>query len=134
MKRWVSLAVLPAVFPAVLGGVAATSTSASAQDATRGAAVFRACRACHTVGPAARNKAGPQLNGIVGRRAASVPGFEYSQAMQQAASNGLVWTDANLKAYLESPDTFLPRGVMAFSGIKNDAKLNDLIAYLKTQR
>ena len=130
MKRWVGLAFLPAA----LGGVVAMAAPASAQDAAKGELVFRSCRACHMVGPSARNKAGPKLNGVVGRKAGSVPGFEYSQAMEQAAAKGLVWNEANLKAYLESPDTFLPRGVMAFAGIKDDTKLNDLIAYLKAQK
>ena len=52
------------------------------------------CRACHAIGAGARNKAGPQLNGIVGRKAAAVPGFNYSDAMNEAAGSGLVWTEA----------------------------------------
>lgn len=123
-----------AIFAAASGTVAAFAAPASAQDAAKGAVVFRSCRACHTVGPAARNKAGPMLNGVVGRKAASVPGFAYSKAMEEAAAKGLVWNEANLRAYLDSPDTFLPRGVMAFAGVKDSAKLNDLIAYLKTQK
>lgn len=105
-----------------------------AQDAAQGKAVFNTCRACHAVGPGARNKAGPQLNGIVGRKAAAAAGFNYSDAMKERAAAGLVWTEANLAAYLESPDAFIPGGVMAFGGVKEPGKLNDLIAYLKTQR
>jgi cytochrome c len=107
---------------------------ASAQDAAKGQLLFKQCRGCHAVGPAAKNKAGPQLNGVVGRRAATAPGFKYSDAMKEAAGNGLVWTDANLSAYLESPDTFLPRGVMAFAGVKDAGALKDLVAFLKTQK
>ncbi len=114
--------------------VAAGAVPASAQDASKGAQIFNRCRACHAIGPGARNKAGPQLNGIVGRKAAAAPGFNYSDAMSEAASNGLVWTEANLTAYLESPDAFLPRGVMAFAGVKNSGDLKDVIAFLKTQK
>jgi len=114
--------------------VVAGASPAGAQDAAKGQAVFNRCRACHAVGPGARNKAGPQLNGVVGRRAASVPGFNYSNAMKAAAANGLVWTEPKLMAYLESPDTFLPQGVMAFAGIADDGQLKDLIAFLKTQK
>jgi cytochrome c len=96
--------------------------------------VFKQCRACHAVGPAARNKAGPQLNGIVGRKAAAIPGYPYSEAMTQAAAGGLVWTEPKLAAYLESPDAFLPQGVMAFAGVKDPGRLQDLIAFLKTQK
>lgn len=126
MKRWGRLAISIAV--------AASAAPASAQDATKGQVVFNACRACHTIGADARNKAGPQLNGVVGRKAAAVPGFRYSDAMTEAARNGLVWTEPKLTAYLESPDTFLPQGVMAFAGVKNAGDLKDLIAFLKTQK
>ncbi len=113
--------------------VIAGAMPASAQDAAKGEQVFNRCRACHAIGPAARNKAGPQLNGIVGKKAASAPGFNYSDAMTKAAGSGLVWTEANLTSYLEAPDVFLPGGVMAYSGIKNPGELKDLIAFLKTQ-
>jgi cytochrome c len=126
MQRWVSLAIGIAVM--------AGAEPAAAQDAVKGEAVFKRCRACHAVGPNAANKSGPQLNGIVGRKAASIAGFDYSDAMKERAATGLVWTDANLAAYLQAPDVFLPKGVMASSGIKDPAQLNDLIAYLKTQK
>ncbi len=109
------------------------ATPAWAQDPNQGALVFNQCRACHAIGPGARNKAGPALNGIVGRKAASVPGFNYSKAMKEAAAKGLIWNEQSLSAYLESPDTFLPNGVMAFGGVKNEGDLKNLIAYLKTQ-
>ena len=125
MKRWVRLAISVAVV--------AGATPAGAQDAKKGEAVFRPCRACHTL-DATKKKPAPPLKGIVGRKAAAVPGYAYSDAMQQAARNGLVWTEANLAAYLESPDTFLPQGVMAYSGVKNEGDLKDLVAFLKTQK
>jgi cytochrome c len=126
MNGWVSLAI---VIAAVVAAV-----PAEAQDAAKGEQVFRRCRACHAVGPAARNKSGPQLNGVVGRKAATVPGFNYSDAMKEKAAGGLVWTDQNLMAYLQAPDAFIPNGVMASAGIKDPAQLRDLIAYLKTQK
>jgi cytochrome c len=126
MKRVLRLAIFVAA--------AAWLTPASADDAANGQKVFNRCRACHNIGPGAHNKVGPQLNGIVGRKAASVAGFNYSDAMKQKAAGGLVWTEANLQAYLDSPDTFVPNGVMAFAGVKNDAELKDLIAFLKTQK
>jgi len=114
--------------------IAAGAAPASAQDVAKGQLVFNRCRACHAIGAGARNKAGPQLNGIVGRKAASVAGFNYSEAIKTAAGSGLTWTEANLTAYLESPDVFLPGGVMAYSGIKDPGDLKDLIAFLKTQK
>jgi cytochrome c len=126
MQRWVSLAIGIAVI--------AGAEPVAAQDAVKGEAVFKRCRACHAVGQNAPNKTGPHLNGVVGRKAASVAGFDYSDAMKGRGATGLVWTDANLAAYLQAPDVFLPKGVMASSGIKDPAQLNDLIAYLKTQK
>ena len=104
---------------------------AAAQDASKGEAVFKRCRACHAIGPGAKNKAGPVLTGVVGRKAGSVPGFNYSEAMKEAGSKGIVWTEDNLSKYLETPDRFVPNNVMAFPGIKNDAERKDLIAFLK---
>lgn len=108
--------------------------SAVAQDASRGEAVFKRCRACHAIGPAAQNKAGPALTGIVGRKAASAPEFNYSDAMKEAGGAGLVWTDAKLAQYLAAPDAFLPNNVMAFPGVKNPGEVNDLIAFLKLHK
>ncbi|KAB2941806.1 MAG: cytochrome c family protein [Hyphomicrobium sp.] len=105
-----------------------------AQDASKGEAVFKRCRACHAIGPAAKNKAGPVLTGIVGKKAASVPGFNYSDAMTEAAAGGLVWTEAKLAQFLDAPDAFLPNNVMASPGIKNPADLKDLIAFLKLHK
>jgi cytochrome c len=114
----------------LLAGIAPAAT----QDASKGEAVFKRCRACHAIGPAAKNKAGPVLTGIVGKKAASVPGFNYSDAMKEAASGGLVWTEPQLAKFLESPDTFLPNNVMAFPGIKNPADVNDRVAFLKLHK
>ena len=126
MKRALSLA----MFVVVATGV----SPASAEDAGNGQKVFNRCRACHAIGPGAHNKVGPALTGIVGRKAGAATGFNYSDAMKQAAGKGLVWTEGNLQQYLESPDTFLPNGVMPFAGIKNEADLRDLIAFLKKQK
>jgi cytochrome c len=131
MKRTLRLALSIA---AVAASALPASAPAAAQDAAKGQQIFNRCRACHAVGPGAKNKAGPQLNGVVGRKAAAVPGYNVSDAMNQAAANGLVWTEPKLTAYLESPDSFLPGGVMAFAGVKNSGDLKDLVAFLKTQK
>jgi cytochrome c len=135
MKRRVRLAIAVALLSGMgLASAPVWSSRAWAQDASKGEAVFKRCRACHAIGPAAANKTGPALTGIVGRKAASVPGFNYSEAMKQAAASGLVWTEPKLAQYLESPDTFLPQGVMAFSGVKTPGELQDLIAFLKLHK
>ena len=105
---------------------------ATAEDLSNGASVFRKCRACHDAGPNARNKVGPQLNGVFGRTAASLPDFNYSEAMKTAGEKKLVWDDETLNGYLESPSTYLPKSKMAFAGVKVEKARADLIAYLKT--
>lgn len=105
---------------------------ASAEDLANGASVFRKCRACHDAGPNARNKVGPMLNGVYGRTAATLPDFNYSDAMRTAGTKQLVWDDETLNGYLESPSTYLPQSKMAFAGVKVEKDRADLIAYLKT--
>ncbi len=119
---------------AIAAMLLAGAAPAAAQDAAKGEGVFKRCRACHAIGPGAKNKAGPVLTGIVGKKAASVPGFNYSDAMKEEAGRGLVWTEPQLAKFLESPDAFLPNNVMAFPGIKNPADRNDLIAFLKLHK
>lgn len=114
-------------------GVALIAVSpATAEDLANGANAFKKCRACHDAGPNAKNKVGPQLNGIVGRIAGTVEGFNYSEAMTEAGSKKLVWDDESLNGYLEAPTTYLPKNKMAFVGIKDEKERADLIAYLKT--
>jgi cytochrome c len=104
---------------------------ASAQDAEAGKKVFSRCKACHTV-DAPTNKVGPHLDGIVGRKAASLPNFVYSDAMKAKGAEGLVWDEANLTSYLTDPKGFIPGNKMAFAGVKKPEDLANLIAYLKT--
>ena len=87
--------------------------------------------ACHAVGPAARNKLGPELNGVVGRKWGSVEGYSYSSDLSAGRDAGKVWDEATLNDYIENPKHLAPHGKMPFAGLKDDAKRADLIAYLK---
>ncbi len=110
-----------------------TASLAAAQEgnADEGAEVFKKCRACHDIGPDAKNKVGPVLNDIIGRKAGTIEGFPYSEANKTAGGKGLVWTEEVLFKYLESPLTFMPGTKMAFAGLKDPQDRKDLIAYLK---
>ncbi len=125
MKRYIMAAV--AAF-----GMSATANCANAQNAENGEAVFKVCKVCHQVGDSAKNVVGPVLNGIVGRKAGTIEGYNYSDANKEAGAGGLVWTEEKLVAYLEKPTTFMPKTKMAFAGIKDEADRKDLVAYLKT--
>ena len=85
----------------VLGLASAHSARAQPGDAENGKDVFKVCRPCHQVGPAAKNGIGPTLNGIVGSKAGTIPGFTYSEANKEVGTKGLVWTEDNLFKYLE---------------------------------
>jgi cytochrome c len=108
--------------------------SAAAQDgnAEEGAEVFKKCRACHDLGAGAKNKVGPLLNDIIGRKAGTIEGFAYSDANKAAGAKGLEWTEEVMFKYLENPLTFMPGTKMAFAGLKDAQDRKDVIAYLKT--
>ena len=110
--------------------VLALTSVASAQDAAAGKATFRQCQACHVVDQE-QNRVGPHLVGIVGRPVASIEGFNYSDAMRAYSEDGAkVWDEATLATYLADPRGVVPGTRMAFAGMKDEAALANLIAYL----
>ena len=102
-------------------------TVASAQDAEAGKKVFTKCAPCHSIGPGAKNKVGPEQNGLIGRKAGSVEGFNYSEAMK---NSGITWDEAQLDEYITDPKKKVPGNKMVFPGIKDELQRGDLIAYL----
>jgi len=105
----------------------ATSTNvALAGDVKKGKKVFRKCKACHKV-KAGKNGAGPSLHNIMNASAAGVEGFKYSKAM---IDSGLVWDVETMTAFLQKPKALVPGTKMAFGGLKKDADIENLIAYL----
>lgn len=99
-------------------------------DAAEGEKVFKRCQACH-VATADTNRVGPYLHGVVGRKAGSVEGFNYSEGMKKAGADGLVWTPENLDKYLTDPKAEVPGNKMAFAGLKKPEEVANVIAYLK---
>jgi cytochrome c len=99
-------------------------------DAAAGKVVFKKCMACHAADKE-QNKVGPHLVGIVGRKAAAIEGFAYSDAMKAKGAEGLVWDEANITAYSKAPKEFIAGNKMAFAGLKKDEDIVNLIAYLK---
>ncbi len=113
----------------ILGtALAAACVPARAQDVAAGERVFGQCRACHQVGETARNGIGPQLNGMFGRKAGSVEGYAYSPANK---GSDLTWDEANFRTYIKDPRGQMPGTKMIYAGLKEDARITDLIAYLK---
>lgn len=103
---------------------------ALAQDAKRGEHVFRRCLLCHVIDPNKTNALAPPLHNVIGRPAASITGFQYSEIMRQAGNQGLVWSSEALFYFLDRPDVFMPGTYMAFAGLEEPERL-DVIAYLE---
>lgn len=143
MSRMTSLALAAATMLAV-------PTLAQAQDwaggdAEKGKKVFNKCMTCHRIGDEAKNMVGPVLTGVIGRKAGTYPGFQYSQLNHNAGENGLVWTEQQIYEYLPNPNNFLKKYLtekgkadlatgstkMAFN-LPNAEERKDVIAFLKT--
>jgi cytochrome c len=102
--------------------------AAEAQDAAAGEKVFAQCRACHQIGESAKNAVGPVLNGVIGRPAGSVEGYNYSPANK---NSGLTWDEATFRDYIKDPKAKVPGTKMVFAGVKDEKRVSDLVAYLK---
>jgi cytochrome c len=98
-------------------------------DAARGRALFVQCAACHTAQKGAQNRVGPNLFGVVGRKAGTLPGYSYSSAMMKS---GIVWGPNTLPRYLMGPSKVVPGTKMTFAGFSNQQQANDVAAYLAT--
>jgi cytochrome c len=118
MKKLIAAAVL----------IATLTGTSFAQDINKGAIVFKQCRVCHSIGPGAKNKIGPELNGLDGRAAGTVPNFRYFDANR---SSGIVWNEENFKRYVKYPRAFVRGTKMTFPGLKNQQQVDDLWAYVK---
>ncbi|MBR0713382.1 cytochrome c family protein [Bradyrhizobium liaoningense] len=105
----------------------AGALTSSAQDFAAGKSSFNKCLACHAVGEGARNKVGPELNGLDGRKSGVAPDYNYSDANK---NSGITWNEAQFKDYIRDPKAKIPGTKMAFAGIKNEKEINDLWAFI----
>lgn len=107
---------------------AAFVPQAQAQDAAAGEKVFVQCRACHQVGETAKNSVGPLLNGLFGRTAGTIEGYNYSEANKKS---GIVWDEKVFAEYIQNPKEKIPGTKMVYAGLKGEQRINDLTAFLK---
>jgi cytochrome c len=108
--------------------VTATIQIVHAQDVAAGEQSFKKCFPCHSIGEGAKNKVGPELNGLDGRHSGSAPDYNYSDANK---NSGLTWDEATFKDYIKDPRAKIPNTKMIFPGIKSEKEAGDLWAYLK---
>lgn len=100
-----------------------------AGNASRGSALFNRCYICHANTRGAANRMGPDLFGVIGRKAGTYPGYSYSPAMKKA---GFVWTVPKLEAYLADPQKLVPGNNMPLAGISDAQQRADIATYLAT--
>jgi cytochrome c len=103
------------------------SGQALAQDVAAGERSFLKCKACHQIGPEAKNAVGPIMNGIIGRKSGQIEGYNYSDANK---NSGLTWDEATFKEYIKNPKAKIPGTKMVFAGINNETEITNLFAYL----
>jgi len=118
MRRTICSAALIVALPAL----------AVAQDMENGKAVWNKCRACHQVGEGAKNMVGPVLNGLLGRKAGTIEGFNYSEANK---TSGITWDEATFREYIKNPKAKIPNTKMVFVGLSDEKDIEDLLAFLK---
>lgn len=114
------LAVAAAILAGTVGG-------AAAQDVAAGENSFKKCLPCHSVGADAKNKVGPVLNGLDGRKSGSIEGYNYSDANK---NSGITWGEAQFLDYIKNPKAKIPGTKMVFAGISNENEAKSLWAYL----
>ena len=111
-----------------VAAIIASAAGASAQDLAAGENSFKKCLPCHAVGEDAKNKVGPLLNGLEGRKSGSIEGYNYTEANK---NSGITWNEATFKEYIADPRAKIKGTKMVFAGIKNENEAASLWAYLK---
>ena len=105
----------------------AAISGARAQDVAAGETSFHKCMACHSIGEGAKNKVGPELNGIDGRHSGTAEGYSYSDANK---NSGITWNKEQFLEYIKDPKGKIPGTKMAFAGIKSENEINNLWAFV----
>ena len=121
---------MPVLAAAGLLSVMAATNAWADGDPAKGKRVFNKCKTCHEL-TNKKNKLGPYLVGIFGRKAGTVPGFKYSSAMQ---GSGIVWDETTIDTYIADPKKFVPGNKMVLAPIKDAGQRADVIAYIKEQQ
>ena len=118
MKNWVFAGIV----------IVASAGGALGQDLAAGENSFKKCLPCHSVGEDAKNKVGPLLNGLEGRKSGTIEGYNYTEANK---NSGITWDEAAFREYIQDPRAKIKGTKMVFAGIKNENEITSLWAYLK---
>lgn len=118
------------VISTLMAALLATAANA-AGDPQKGQQVFKQCALCHT-NEAGKNKIGPSLFGVIGRKAGTLQGYSYSSSMKEFGEGGHTWTPEQLDTYLVDPRKLVTGTKMIFPGLKKEDDRQNVIAYLET--
>jgi len=124
MKKKLSLLLAATIF------IGCSTGNVGSANLKKGKRVFNKCKACHTL-VTGKNRVGPSLKGVFGRRAGGVPKYRYSKAMKKAGQGGLVWSETTMAKYLVKPRSFIKGTKMSFVGLRKDSDIKNLIVFLK---
>jgi cytochrome c len=113
----------------VIASTATLSGAMAADDIAAGKTAFNQCLPCHSIGPGAKNKFGPELNGLNGRETGSAPGYTYSSANK---NSGITWNEQQFLEYIKDPQKKIPGTKMPFAGIKDPTEAQNLWAYISS--
>ncbi len=116
---------------AVAAAAQAEETAARIGDPARGEELFQVCAACHQVGEGAEHGIGPHLNNIFDRKVAQFDDFDYSEGIERARRDGMVWDLEHLDAYLTNPKLLVSGTNMEFAGLAEAQDRGDVLAYLR---
>ena len=114
-------------FAASVAFAASAGQAFAAGDAAAGEKVFAKCKACHQIGEGAKNAVAPELNGLNGRKAGTVEGYNYSDPMK---ASGITWDEASFKEFIKNPKAKVPGTKMIFQGLASEGDQDNVWAYL----
>lgn len=118
-------------FAASVAFAASAGQAFAAGDAAAGEKVFAKCKACHQIGEGAKNAVAPELNGLNGRKAGSVEGYNYSDPMK---ASGISWDEASFKEFIKNPKAKVPGTKMIFQGLASEGDQDNVWAYLSQDK
>ena len=114
---------------AALAALGGTAVARADGDVAKGEKVFAKCKTCHEIATD-KNKVGPTLQGVIGRKPGTVPGFKYSEAMM---ASGVTWDATTIAEYIKQPKDFIAGNKMAFPGLKKEDEIENLVAFLQAK-
>jgi cytochrome c len=121
---------MKAVLAGAFGLLLTAGGAMAAGDPAAGEKIFQSiCTSCHAIGPGATNRLGPELNGVIGRKAGTAEGYRYSGPMK---NSGLTWDEATFAKFIANPRGMVPGTKMSYAGLTDPNDIANITAYLES--